>query len=450
MLNGTWVSNPDRFNAAEESHLKTLQRIAASLLLAALLALSVGLARAQDKPPLKPEEIEALVAPIALYPDSLLSQVLMASTYPLEIVQAARWVEKNPKVTGDAAVKAVEKETWDVSVKSLVAFPQALVPMNEKLDWTQKLGDAFLAQREDVMQAIQRLRQQAEKSGSLKSNEQQKVIVEPATGTQTTIIKVEPANPEVIYVPAYNPTVVYGSWPYPAYPPYYWPPPPYYYPGGYVAAGFAFGIGVVTVGAIFGGCNWGNNDIDIDIDKAVNIDRNFNSNVNVNREGGRNSWQHDPSHRKGVAYRDTATQNKFGASVPGADARRDYRGHEGAAGAGQRGEGATGGNRGPSASTQPAGPGDRAGDLGGDRKPGASTQPGTRDVPKGNYGGDYGGDSAFSGVDRGAQTKQSIDRGSASAGSMAANRPSPSARPSGGGARPSAGARPSGGGGRRR
>ncbi len=429
--------------------MKKIQELV-GLVLAAVLVLAAGLATAQDKPALKPEEIEALVAPIALYPDPLLSQVLMASTYPLEIVQAARWVEKNPKITGDAAIKAVEKETWDVSVKSLVAFPQALIPMNEKLDWTQKLGDAFLAQREDVMQAVQRLRQQAEKSGNLKSNEQQKVTVEPASGTQTTIIKVEPANPEVIYVPAYNPTVVYGTWPYPAYPPYYWPPPPYYYPGGYVAAGLAFGLGVVTIGAIFGDCNWGHNDIDIDIDKAVNIDRNFDSNRNVNREGGRNSWEHNPSHRKGVAYRDTATREKFGASVPGGDARRDYRGHDGAAGMGQRGDGVGDSDRRPGAATQQAGPGERAGDLGGNRGPGASAQPGARDLSKGDYGGSFGGDSAFAGVDRGVQTKQAIDRGSASTGAMAANRPSPDARPSTGGARPSGGGPRRSGGGRRR
>jgi hypothetical protein len=188
-------------------------------LLAALAVATGGVARAQgEPPPFKPEEIEALVAPIALYPDSLLSQVLMASTYPLEIVQAARWVKANPNTKGDAAVKAVESQTWDVSVKSLVAFPQVLDPMNEKLDWTQKLGDAFLADQKAVLDAVQRLRQKAEKSGNLKTTEQQKVIIEEAA-PQQTVVKIEPANPQVIYVPAYNPTVVYGAWGYPAYPP---------------------------------------------------------------------------------------------------------------------------------------------------------------------------------------------------------------------------------------
>ena len=274
------------------------RQLAAALL--AMVAATAGVAQTQgEPPPFKPEEIEALVAPIALYPDDLLSQVLMASTYPLEIVQAARWAKANPNVKGDAAVKAVENQTWDVSVKSLVAFPQILEPMNEKLDWTQKLGDAFLADQKSVLDAVQRLRAKAEQSGNLKSTEQQKVIVEQAA-PQQTVIKIEPANPQTIYVPAYNPTVVYGSWGYPAYPPYYWPPSPVCYPGGALMTGFAWGVGIAAAGAIFGGCNWGRGDVNINVNRATNIDRNFNR-TNV---GGGGQWQHDASHRKGVSYRD--------------------------------------------------------------------------------------------------------------------------------------------------
>ena len=306
-------------------------------MLLAFAAATGGVAQTQgEPPPLKPEEIEALVAPIALYPDSLLSQVLMASTYPLEIVQAARWVKANPNVKGDAAVKAVESQTWDVSVKSLVAFPQVLDPMNEKLDWTQKLGDAFLADQKAVLDAVQRLRAKADQSGNLKSNEQQKVIVEQAA-PQQTVIKIEPTNPQVIYVPAYNPTVVYGAWGYPAYPPYYWPPSPLYYPGGALMTGFAWGVGIAAAGAIFGGCNWGRGDVNIDVNRATNIDRSFNR-TNV---GGGGQWQHDASHRKGVSYRDSASREKFGKDVPGADRRNDYRGRD--AGPGDRGGRATGG-----------------------------------------------------------------------------------------------------------
>ncbi len=315
---------------------------AAVRILAGLLTFAPAMAPGQSPPPtatpqaaaaapaapaFKPEEIEALVAPIALYPDPLLSQVLMASTYPLEVVQAARWVKANPKVQGDAALKAVEGQKWDVSVKSLVAFPQVLEPMNEKIDWTQKLGDAFLADQKSVMDAVQRLRQRAQQSGNLKTSEQQKVVVEQAA-PQQTVIKIEPASPEVVYVPAYNPTVVYGAWAYPAYPPYYWAPPPYYYPGGYLGAGLAFGVGVATVGAVFGGFNWGRNEVDINVNKAVNIDRNFNR-TNVGSGG---QWRHDASHRGGVAYRDNASRERYSRDVPGAEARRDYRGHEGAAG----------------------------------------------------------------------------------------------------------------------
>ncbi|SPD56795.1 conserved exported protein of unknown function (plasmid) [Cupriavidus taiwanensis] len=303
----------------------------------AWLALNV---QAQNAPaqaaPFKPEELEALVAPIALYPDSVLSQVLMASTYPLEIVQAARWVKANPKVKGDAALKAVESQPWDVSVKSLVAFPQVLEPMSDKLDWTQKLGDAFIGQEKEVLDAVQRLRARAQQSGNLKSNEQQKVIVEPAPATAAqpaqgaapaqTIVRIEPANPEVIYVPAYNPTVVYGAWSYPSYPPYYWPPYPAYYPGAALMTGFAWGVGLAAAGAIFGNCNWGGGDVNINVNKAANIDRNFDR---TKVQGG-GKWQHDASHRKGVSYRDNATSERFGGrDAAAANRRNEFRGREG-------------------------------------------------------------------------------------------------------------------------
>lgn len=287
-----------------------------------LLAASTGVRAQNEAAPFKPEEIESLVAPIALYPDSLLSQVLMASTYPLEIVQAARWIKANPNVKGEAAVKAVEKETWDISVKSLVAFPQVLEPMSDKIDWTQKLGDAVLADQKAVLDAVQRLRSKAQQSGNLKSNEQQKVVVQQAP--QQQVIVIEPAQPEVIYVPSYSPTVVYGSWGYPAYPPYYWPPYPAYYPGGALMAGFAWGVGIAAAGAIFSDCDWHGGDIDIDIDRTTNIDRNFDRSRTNNGK-----WQHDASHRKGVSYRDNASRQKYGKNVPGADGRRDFRGREG-------------------------------------------------------------------------------------------------------------------------
>ena len=406
-------------------------RLFFALFLACAVALG-GVARAQDQTtPFKPEEIEALVAPIALYPDDLLSQVLMASTYPLEIVQAARWVKANPNVKGDAAVKAVENQSWDVSVKSLVAFPQVLEPMNEKLDWTQKLGDAFLADQKSVLDAVQRLRQRAEQAGNLKSNAQQNVVIEQEA--QQTIIKVVPADPQVIYVPAYNPTVVYGVWGYPAYPPYYWPPPAYYYPGGAFIRGFAWGAGVAASWAIFGGCNWGRGDVNVNVNKAVNIDRNFNR-TNVST-GGR--WQHDASHRKGVAYRDTASRERYGNRVPGAEGRRDYRGRE----AGARDRATTGQRPG----------GDRAGAgqrPGGDRVSAGDRQRTTASdrMASANRGG--GRDNAFSGVGGGSASQRDFDRGRASNRSMSSHRSSAGARSSGGMSRGGGGFSRGGGGAR--
>jgi hypothetical protein len=431
---------------------------AAALCLWLLVALTfaAGAARAQTQPeppqspPLKPEEIEALVAPIALYPDSVLSQVLMASTYPLEIVHAARWVKANPNTKGDAAVKAVENQPWDVSVKSLVAFPQILEPMNDKLDWTQQLGDAFLAQQKDVFAAVQRLRARAKDSGNLKSNEQQNVTVEqPPAGGGQTIVKIEPANPQVIYVPAYNPTVVYGAWSYPAYPPTYWPPYPAYYPGAALATGFAWGIGLAAAGAIFSNCNWGGGDVNINVNKAANIDRNFDR---TKVEGG-GRWQHDASHRQGVAYRDNATREKYSRDVGGAQGRNDFRGRDAGgsgrvstadrAGAGNLGGTADRANAGDRASfadrSNPgnhAGAGDRSADA---NRGGGPNRAGTSDVSRaservgGGVGGVGGGrDTAFQGVGAGNTSQRNSDRGRSSMQGSGFNRPSGGMRAGGG------------------
>lgn len=406
-------------------------------------------AKQSNPVPFKPEEIEALVAPIALYPDNLLSQVLMASTYPLEVVYATRWVKANPKVKGEDAVKAVAKETWDVSVKSLVAFPQVLEPMNDKLEWTQKLGDAFLADQKAVLDAVQRLRAKAQETGNLKTTEQQKVITEPPSGSTTqTVIRIEPANPQVIYVPTYDPTVVYGGWAYPYYPPYYWSPYYAYYPPGYAfGAGLAWGFGFAMAGAIFGNCNWGGGDVNIDIDRATNIDRNFDRNKVSNGK-----WNHDASHRQGVAYRDNATREKFGRNVPGADNRADFRGRDGAAnraGVSDR-AGAGVGDRGGAGVSDRGGAGvsDRGGAGVGDRGGAGGASVADRGgAGTGSVGGGGGGsfdrgsagsrDSAFQGVGRGSATQSDISRGRSSMSSGGFS------RPSGGGAR-------GGGGGRRR
>ena len=223
-----------------------------SFILSFLLVFPFGVMAQDSSAPttFKQEELDQVLAPIALYPDSLISQVLIASTYPLEIVQAQRWATQNKALKADALAKALEGQSWDPSVKSLVNFPQVLDMMNSKLDWTQKLGDAFLAQKKEVMDTVQKLRQKAQVAGNLKTTSEQKVTVE----KETKIIIIESASPQVVYVPVYNPTVVYGTWWYPYYPPYY------YYPPGYAAttAAFYFTAGVavgVAWGYAWGGCN---------------------------------------------------------------------------------------------------------------------------------------------------------------------------------------------------
>lgn len=261
------------------------------------------------------QEIDAILAPIALYPDALLSQVLMASTYPLEVVQAARWSKSNNNKGGDAAVSQVSSQPWDPSVQSLVAFPQVLAMMSDQLDWTQKLGDAFLAQQADVMDSVQRLRRQAQQAGNLNSNAQQTVV------TQGQIVVIEPAQPNVIYVPAYNPTIVYGAWPAPAYPPVYYPGVSAWYPGQSFVNGLMWGTGVVAAGAIFGGFNWNNHDVNINVNNYNRLNHNNFYN------GTGNNWRHNPQHRGTVAYRDNASRQRYSSSNAGATARNDYRGH---------------------------------------------------------------------------------------------------------------------------
>jgi hypothetical protein len=212
-------------------------------------------ASASGDKPFTAAQLDQMLAPIALYPDGLLAQMMMAATDPLEVVEAARWVQANPNLKGDAAVNAAKGQGWDASVTSLVAFPQVLAMMNSKLDWTQKLGDAMLAQQSDVAASIQRLRAQAQTAGNLKTTPQQKVTTQALTadapaGTPPPIV-IEPANPQVVYVPYYNPVYVYGTWPYAAYPPIYFPPPVGFVPG--LVTGLAFGAAIGMSAAFFGG-----------------------------------------------------------------------------------------------------------------------------------------------------------------------------------------------------
>ena len=211
-----------------------------------------------------------MLAPIALYPGSLLAQVLMASTYPGDVQSAVAWSEAHPDTKGDAAISQVESQEWEPSVKSLTAFPQVLAMMGAKPDDVQRLGDAFLADPARVMDRVQYLRKKAQEAGNLKSNEQQKVSE--ATEENKQVIIIEPAQPNTVYVPVYQSTVVYGSWWYPSYPPYYWAPPPYYYPpGGAFVAGVFWGAAVVGISnGLWGGVNWGRGDVNINVNKYNN------------------------------------------------------------------------------------------------------------------------------------------------------------------------------------
>ena len=269
----------------------------------------------QSRPAFTQQELDQMLAPIALYPDSLLSQILMASTYPLEVVEAARWSKTNPNLKGDQAVQAVAQNTWDPSVKSLVAFPQILMMMDEKLNWMERLGDAFLSQQQEVMDTVQSLRQKASDAGNLKSNDQIRVE------QQGQSIVVEPANPQVVYIPYYDPMVMYGPWWWPAYPPVYWAPWPGYFYGPRFGVGFAWGIGIgIGPGFFFGGFNWPYRHISV-----VNVNNFYYHTVNVNRG---TIWAHDPVHRRGVPYRDVALRQQFSRMSASPESRREFRGHD--------------------------------------------------------------------------------------------------------------------------
>jgi hypothetical protein len=299
------------------------------LILAVVSIGSIGPAYAQNAATtakLTAPQLEQLVAPIALHPDALLSQILMASTYPLEVIAAARWSQANPNVTGDALQSAMQQQPWDPSVKALTALPQTLQMMSDKLEWTQQLGDAFLAQQGDVLNAVQQLRARADANGQLKSTPEQKVTTTPRPTAQrsstahgveaapATVYAIESTNPDEYYVPSYDPGAVYGTWPYTDYPPYYW------YPPGYVAGrAFSFAAGVLVGSAIWGNINWRNNFVQINPLRYNNFNRTNIANI------GNGNWTHNPAHRGAVPYRDAGVAQRFGQQGQSA-AREAFRG----------------------------------------------------------------------------------------------------------------------------
>jgi hypothetical protein len=352
-----------------------------------------------------------MLAPIALYPDGLLAQIMMAATYPLEIVEAARWVQANPTLKGDAAVNAAKGQGWDASVTSLAAFPQVLAMMNSKLDWTQNLGNAMLAQQSDVAASIQRLRAQAKTAGNLKTTPQQKMTTQALTadapaGTTPPIV-IEPATPQVVYVPYYNPAYVYGPWPYADYPPVYFPPPAGYAAG--VATGLFFGAAIGMSVGFFGGwawhggwgggwgwggwSHWGNTNYVTVNNNVTHIDNNYFHGQN---DG---NWHFNPDHRHGVPYRDPVNREKYGDRHPTPAQDSAFRGRlddtpRAGQGAGQRA--------------------DQRADQGAARAPATAPRANeARSTAASSANRGYEDRSnAFSGVDRGSQVDRESSRGS--------------------------------------
>jgi hypothetical protein len=267
-------------------------------------------APAAQAPTIPSDQLDSLVAPIALYPDPLLAQTLAASTYPLEVLQLQQWLAKNPGLKDKALFDAVEKQPWDPSVQALAALPDVVTRLATDIQWTTDLGNAFLAQEADVMHAVQRMRQKAQAKGNLVSTPQQ--TVETQVVESQPVIVIEQTDPQVVYVPSYNPAYVYGPPVYP-YPPIYYPPSYGWFPG---AGALAFGTGV-ALGAAWGGhwggwgwgANWGHADININRNNA------FVRNANITGTGNR--WQHNVAHRGGTPYRDQATANRFGGTARG-------------------------------------------------------------------------------------------------------------------------------------
>jgi len=377
---------------------------------------------------LSSEQLDSLVAPVALYPDSLLGQVLVASTYPLEIVELSQWLQNHKNLKPNEVTKAVENQSWDPSVQAMAAFPDVVKNMTENIGWTNDLGNAFLAQQADVMQAVQRMRTKAMNAGKLQTTQQQTVETQ-TVGSQSVVV-IEPASPDVVYVPAYDPLAVWGA---PVY-----PYPPVYYPPGYaLAAGaISFGIGV-AIGAAWGGggwgwnCGWRGNNITINNNNAFVNHYNNNTRINGgNRYAGNgNDWRHNPAHRGGAPYGDRGTAQRFGGTARGDNAvqrqnaaRQSIGRNQGAAsrfGGGAGPGNAPGGNRGPATGNR--GPG-AAGQIG--RGPGVGS---ANRAAGGAMGGDRignrqtsrpsGGRDAFGGLGMGgAGARQSSQRGRASMG----------------------------------
>jgi hypothetical protein len=396
---------------------------------------------------LSPEKLDSLVGPIALYPDPLLIQVLIASTYPLEIVEADRWRRQHKDLKDDALIKALEEEDWDPSVEGLTQFPDLLKRMSENLDWTKDIGDAFLSQQKDVLDAVQRMRKLAQQAGSLQTTKEQTVTKEVVNNKETIII--EPAQPETVYVPQYPPQAYGAAAPPPAYPASYGYPAAY--PMGYTGTDMmmtsmlSFGVGMGVGALISGGCDWDDHDVYYGNGGGGGNKNNSNNNININREknvdrgdrtvnrgdrgdrgdrggrGGGQKWQHNPEHRRNVGYRDPGTAKRFEGQNPQASQRREARDQARGYDGGARGQRPGSPSQRPSASQRPAA----------SQRPSASQRPATS-RPGGGDGGRGGGGGrqtarptsasaggrnvAFGGSGNAGSTRAASQRGASSRG----------------------------------
>lgn len=305
-----------------QSVLTPCKRVAA-LLLALWLAVATTSVWAQQPPPgppplpppnqtLTPDQLNDLVAPIALYPDELVSQIMVAATYPLEVVEAYQFQNQNPTLKGPALTQAAQQQNWDPSVQALVLFPDVLKKLNADVTWTTNLGNAFLAQQQDVMDAVQRMRQRAQQAGRLQSTPQVNVA------NNGGYIGIEPVDPEVIYVPVYDPAWIWGPplwYPYPAWG---WPPFGFYGPGVYfgwglgINMGFYFGVGWHGWGGWGWHPGWGNH--------AIIVNNTFIHQYGFNASHlaeahGTSTWAHDASHRAGVPYANSRLNSQYRGNV---------------------------------------------------------------------------------------------------------------------------------------
>lgn len=321
-------------------HVFALTRWLGCVLLA-LLVLQAP-ARAAQQPLFSVEQLDQMLAPIALFPDPLLSQVLMAATYPSEVAEAAEWALANRGLEGDAAVRAVQHRDWDPSVQSLVAFPQVIAMMGDNPQWVRDLGDAFLDDPDGVMDSVQFLRAKARDAGTLTSNEHQVVKIQPAPARSETvvvqtyrppqqIIVIEPANPQVIFVPIYNPNYIFGTWWNPWAPPLFFPPAPHW---GFVhhpiTTAIWWGVGIGVTHALWGRVHWRDRSVNVNVNHWNNINVNNRINVNANNRDVR--WRHNERNRRDVPYRSDAARERVrnaaadrGAGRPGQRAVDDVR-----------------------------------------------------------------------------------------------------------------------------